>query len=153
MATHSSILTWRIPWTEKPGELHSIGLQRVGLDLKTKQQQNSRDSQCSWSRFNILKVLYVSHALMCAQSPQSCPTLCDLMDSSPPSSSVHGIFPGEYTGVGCHFLLQGIFSTQWSNLCLLRLLHCKWVLYYWTTGEDPHFPIVIYIYIPYGPSQ
>ena len=29
MATHSSILTWRIPWTEKPGGLQSMGLQRV----------------------------------------------------------------------------------------------------------------------------
>ena len=27
MATHSSILAWRIPWTEGPGELHSMGLQ------------------------------------------------------------------------------------------------------------------------------
>ena len=27
MATHSSILTWRIPWTEKPGGLQSMGLQ------------------------------------------------------------------------------------------------------------------------------
>ena len=31
MATHSSILGWRIPWTEKPGGLQSMGLQRVGL--------------------------------------------------------------------------------------------------------------------------
>jgi len=30
MATHSSILAWRIPWTEEPGGLHSIGFQRVG---------------------------------------------------------------------------------------------------------------------------
>ena len=30
MATHSSILVWRIPWTEEPGRLQSIGLQRVG---------------------------------------------------------------------------------------------------------------------------
>ena len=30
MATHSSILAWRIPWTEKPGELQSMRLQRVG---------------------------------------------------------------------------------------------------------------------------
>ena len=29
MTTHSSILTWRIPWTEKPGELQSIGSQRL----------------------------------------------------------------------------------------------------------------------------
>ena len=32
MATHSSILTWRIPWTEEPGGLQSMGLQRVGHD-------------------------------------------------------------------------------------------------------------------------
>ena len=30
MATHSSILAWRIPWTEEPGGLESIGSQRVG---------------------------------------------------------------------------------------------------------------------------
>ena len=32
MATHSSILAWRIPWTEEAGGLQSIGLQRVGHD-------------------------------------------------------------------------------------------------------------------------
>ena len=32
MATHSSILAWRIPWTEEPGGLQSIGSQRVGRD-------------------------------------------------------------------------------------------------------------------------
>ena len=30
MVTHSSILAWRIPWTEEPGELQSIGSHRVG---------------------------------------------------------------------------------------------------------------------------
>ena len=30
IATHSSILAWRIPWTEEPGGLQSMGLQRVG---------------------------------------------------------------------------------------------------------------------------
>ena len=30
MPTHSNILAWRIPWTEEPGGLHSMGLQRVG---------------------------------------------------------------------------------------------------------------------------
>ena len=35
MATHSSILAWRIPWTEKPARLHSMGLQRVGRDSAT----------------------------------------------------------------------------------------------------------------------
>jgi len=32
MAIHSSILAWRIPWTEKPGGLQSVGSQRVGHD-------------------------------------------------------------------------------------------------------------------------
>ena len=32
MATHSGILAWRIPWTEEPGVLQSMGLQRVGHD-------------------------------------------------------------------------------------------------------------------------
>ena len=32
MATHSNILTWRIPWTEEPGGLQSMGSERVGQD-------------------------------------------------------------------------------------------------------------------------
>ena len=32
MATHSSILAWRIPWTEEPGRLQSVGSQTVGHD-------------------------------------------------------------------------------------------------------------------------
>ena len=32
MATHSSILTWKIPWTEEPYRLQSMGLQRIGHD-------------------------------------------------------------------------------------------------------------------------
>ena len=32
MSTHSSILVWRIPWTEEPGGLQSIGSERVGHD-------------------------------------------------------------------------------------------------------------------------
>ena len=38
MATHSSVLAWKIPWTEELGQLQSMGWQRVGHDLVTKQQ-------------------------------------------------------------------------------------------------------------------
>ena len=38
MATQSSILPWKIPWTENPGGLQSIESQRVRWDLGTKQQ-------------------------------------------------------------------------------------------------------------------
>ena len=39
MATDSSILLWKIPWTEEPGRLQSMGSQRVRHDLATKKQQ------------------------------------------------------------------------------------------------------------------
>ena len=38
MATHSSILAWRIPWTEEPGRLQFMGSQSVGHNLETKEQ-------------------------------------------------------------------------------------------------------------------
>ena len=41
MAIYSSILAWRIPWTEEPGGLQSMGSQRVGHDLTTEQQQET----------------------------------------------------------------------------------------------------------------
>ena len=66
---------------------------------------------------------------------QSCLTLCNPMDCSPPGSSTHGILPGKNTGLGCHFLLQVIFLTQELNPGLLHFkqtLHClshwKWKL-------------------------
>ena len=65
---------------------------------------------------------------------QSCPTLCDSMDYSPPGSSAHGIFPGKNTGVGCHFLLQEIFPTQGLNL---GLLHCRQTLYHLSHQGNP----------------
>ena len=39
MATHSSILAWKIPWTEGPDGLQSMGSQKVGHNLATKWQQ------------------------------------------------------------------------------------------------------------------
>ena len=48
------------------------------------------------------------------------------MDCSPPGSSVHEIFPGKDTGMGRHFLLQGIFPTRGSNPGLLQ---CRQNLY------------------------
>ena len=41
MATHSSVLAWEIPWTEAPGGLQSMGSQRAGHSLATKQQESN----------------------------------------------------------------------------------------------------------------
>ena len=73
---------------------------------------------------------------MCAcvhtKSLQSCPTLCNPMDCSPPGSSVHGILQKK-TGVGCHALVHGIFQTLGLNPCLLCLLQ-------WQAGSLPLVP-------------
>ena len=87
MATHSSILAWRIPGTEEPGGLLSMGSHRVGYD---------------WS--DLAVYIYIWSEIL---HPWD--------------------FPGNSTGVGCHFLLQGIISTEGSNL---GLLHCRQMLYH-----------------------
>ena len=78
---------------------------------------------------------------------QSCPTLCDPMDCSPPGSSVHGDSPGKKTAVGCCALLQGIFPTQGSNPGLLlcrQILYClslqgsPWVPFYSEISQPPN---------------
>ena len=65
---------------------------------------------------------------------QSCPTLCDPMDCSPPGSSATGASPGKNTGVGCDALLQGIFLTQGSNP---GLLHSRWILHHLSHKGSP----------------
>ena len=65
---------------------------------------------------------------------QSCLTLCDPMDSNPPSLSVHGDFPGKNIGVGLHALPQVIFPTQILNP---GLLHCRQILYQLSPQGSP----------------
>ena len=65
------------------------------------------------------------NAVLCLVT-QSCLTLYNLMDSSPPGSSDPWDSPGKNTGEGCHALLQGIFPTLGLNTVLL---HCRQILY------------------------
>ena len=44
MAHHSSILAWRIPWTEEPGRVQSMGLQELDMTLVTKASPTSTQS-------------------------------------------------------------------------------------------------------------
>ena len=103
MATHSSVLAWRIPWTEKPGRLQSMGSQRVGHNWVT----NTYTHMISCS---VVSDSVQPHALY-----------------SLLGSSVHGDSPGKNIGVGCYALLQGIFPTQGLNS---GLLHCRQILYH-----------------------
>ena len=71
---------------------------------------------------------------VCVLVAQSCPILCDPKDCCLPGFSVPGIFSGKNTGVGCHFLLQGIFLTQGLNP---GLPHCRQILYHLSHQGSP----------------
>ena len=55
MATHSSILAWRIPWREEPGRLQSMGLQRVGHNWMT-----NTDMLSKYLCFSFFSISYVT---------------------------------------------------------------------------------------------
>ena len=67
---------------------------------------------------------------VCAKSLQLCLTLCNPMDCSLPGLHCPCDSPSKNTGVGCHFLLQGIFLTQGLNPCLLCVLQLRRVIYH-----------------------
>ena len=152
MATHSSILVWKIPWTEEPGRLQSVGWQRVRHD---------------WS--NLAHTCIHLSMGMKVKVAQSCLTLCHPMDyksmelsrpeywsgwplSSPGEFPNPGIEPRSpalqadclpvkpqrkprNTRVGSLSLLQGIFLTQESNW---GLLHCRQILYQLSYQGSPY---------------
>ena len=107
MITHISILAWRIPWTEEPGGLQSIGLQRVGHfwnDLACMHAVTDKHLHV-FRKFciNINVFLHIEHlevylwvvtaaTTCCCLVAKLCPTFCDPMDYSSPSLSLHGIF-------------------------------------------------------------
>ena len=116
MAIHSSILAWRIPWTEEPGRLQPMGLQRVGHDwacskvnspnfqmrklkprvpslIKWVQGQYLLFWGLNWNnRCRMLHILYSMYIYCCCLITKSCLILCDPMDCSPPGSFIYGIF-------------------------------------------------------------
>ena len=85
MATHSSILTWRIPWTEEPGRLQSMGLQS-----RTRLKWLSTTHTWTWRCKGHQDQLDRGMSVWVRAEP--CLTLCNHMDYSPPGSSVHGIY-------------------------------------------------------------
>ena len=75
--THSSILAWKIPWTDKPSGLQFMGMQRVGHDLETKQQQlaplGNEGHRCSRSWFQ--EVLGPNPDIVLPGRPSHCSVL------------------------------------------------------------------------------
>ena len=71
MATHSSILAWRIPWTEEPGGLQSIGSQRVGLDSEEVLdfEKCKRNNNVVWRQGQWGKSLYLTLSFSVSSKP------------------------------------------------------------------------------------
>ena len=86
----------------------------------------------------------------CAKSLQSCPTLCNPMDCSPPGLLSPWNSPGQNTGVSNLSLLQGILPTQGSNP---GLPHCRQILYQLSHKGSPR--ILEWVAYPFscGSSQ
>ena len=80
-ATHPSIPSWRIPWTERPGRLQSMRSHRVRYD---------------WATNTHTPTSYPAAAA--AKSLQSCPTLCNPIDGSPPGSPIPRILQARTLG-------------------------------------------------------
>ena len=85
MATYSSVLAWRIPGAVEPGGLPSMGSHRV---------RHNRSDLAAAAAATILGTSDTTVNVLtaaAAKSLQSCPTLCDPIDGSPPGSTVPGI--------------------------------------------------------------
>ena len=76
MATHSSVLAWKIPWTEEPGRLQSVGLQRVRQDWATEHQRIYL-ILCGSSPESLKKV-YSAHSAWDASPSSLCLTFTSL---------------------------------------------------------------------------
>ena len=112
MATHSRILAWRIPQTEKPGELRSIGSQRV------------RHDQCAAAQSLVMSDSFWPHdlqhtRLLCPSlSPWVCSNSCPLSHWYHPTIhplSPHSILPSIFPSIS-------VFSTE-------SALHIRWPKY------------------------
>ena len=90
------------------------------------------ESRCHPSMRPEVLMLYVSYKCVCPL-PQLCLILCDPWPVAHQALLPMGFSSQEYCS-GCHFLLQGIFLTQESNLCLLCFLH-------WQAGSLPQVPL------------
>ena len=106
------------PWNS-PGKNTGVGchfLLRCLLYLFLNPWSQKFAVQLSTTMDTYLGIKYeVDKAMRACSVAQLCPILCNPMDCSP------WYFPGKNTGVGCHFILRGIFLTQGLNPRLLAL--------------------------------
>ena len=130
MATHSTILAWRIPRAQKPGRLQSTGSQESDM---TEWLTLSLSFSFIDHVFDVVSKVVLKYKLngfstmfMLCLVAQSCPALLQPHGLQPARLLFHGDSPGKNTRVGCHALFYGIFPTQTANT---GLLHCRQIPY------------------------
>ena len=140
MATHSSILAWRIPGTGEPGGLPFMGLHRVG--------HNWSDLAAAAARLNVVLDATIGWHFRTNTSIRKCESRSVVSDSLWP----HRLYspwnsPGQNTGVGSISFLQGIFPIQglkpglWHCRQIYQLSHkgspgmLEWVAYPFSSGS------------------
>ena len=125
MATHCSIFAWKIPWTEEPGGLQSMRLQRVRHDgVCVRVCARARTRARTHTHTESYSVLYYNGGNM-TYFVQSYRIYNNVYIHSM-DCTVHGLLTGQNTGVSSCSLLQGIFPTQESNW---GFPHCRQILY------------------------
>ena len=158
MATHSSILAWRIPWTEEADRLQSMGLQSTGHDLATEHRWSQLVSARFWFSWHISPWKIPAWALFQVGKPVNfasvisgppildnaavswlltvvwslSPTLCDPMDCRLPGSSVHGILQARMLEWVAISFSRG---SSWSKVQTCISYIGRRMLYHWETRE------------------
>ena len=141
MATYSSARAWRIPmrnrtwWATVHGvaKRHSWATKRKHIMCQMLFYVLGTQTQICLKKKTSFKKLWVhhdiskydqlySHKVAVCVYAQSCWTFCNSMDCSLPDFFLHGDSPGKNTGVGCHFLLQGIPNPGIKPMSLVSLV-------------------------------
>ena len=112
MATHSSVLAWRIPWTEKPGRLQSMGSPRVGHDWSDLAAAAAAGlaltNMPSSSSCTLASIVCGSAHILTSTPPGSAHTLTNI-----PPSSAHGLTS---TPPGPAYILTSTSTTGFYHL-------------------------------------
>ena len=149
MATYSSILAWKIPWTEKPGGLLFMESQRVRHDWACTQDLAFLEVYVKVTQLCLTfcdPMDYIVHGIRQARILESVAFLFSRGSSQPRDQTQVSHIAGRFftswatgkpkkTGVGSLSLIQQIFLTQESNQ---GLLHCRRILYQLNYQRSPN---------------
>ena len=145
MATHSSTLAWKIPWTEETGMLWSMGLQRVRHAWATSVFQYDLTGPCfvykSWVCFERQRLFCVSHHIQHSLSGPYSLVVLSVLSSSLPWTSLNQRTLWLATDIRDEVFKDGHATLDWGYV----------VLRTWSTSTSAHPDIQFWANTCYGP--